>query len=155
MSGIEYHNTVDNSATIVDSTVKNMLNASEDGENTAVYPLPGENESNAYIPPRTESYETEITNENCFIELPHQIERLIKVEAYCQNTSAEARYYTDATKYVYEFSQWTTLPTRGVSVNLTIPYRESRLYYRIGDKRIENLNGDLIGSLLGLSLIHI
>lgn len=148
MSGIEYHNTVDNSATIVDSTVKNMLNASEDGENTAVYPLPGENESDAYIPPRTESYNVEITDDNCFIEVDRPIERIIKLEGYCQVSGTDdsiTRQYRDITPYIYEYNQWLIL-FKSLSIitykNVGEPYRNTRLFYRQGSKKIENLNSD-------------
>lgn len=151
MSGIERHNTVDNSATVVDSTVKNMLNASENGENTAVYPLPGENESDAYTPPRTESYNVEITDDNCFIEVPYPIESLVKVEGYVQTLTgsglAGERKYQDITFYVLEYENWKTLMQGNAFTSSGKGYRNSRLYYRQGEKRIENLNSFVVKSL--------
>lgn len=147
ITNIEFNNTVDNCATVVDSTVKNMLNASENGENTAVYPLPGADKSNAYAPPRTESYNVEITDENCFIELPHPIERIIKLEGYCQTRSNlgslnGTRTYKDITQYLCEYNEWITLQ-EGVTNLLLNPYRKSRYYYKAGKKRIENLNSSV------------
>lgn len=139
---VEYHTTTDGSATVVDSTVENMLNSSANGENTAVYPLPGENESNNYVPPRAESYEYEITDTNCFIEVPHAIEKVLKLEVYQRYSTAEQekKFYSNATEYLLEYDDWVVLK-EGIAVVSTIltPARITRFYYKRGERRIENI----------------
>lgn len=151
---VEYHTTTDGSATVVDSTVENMLNSSANGENTAVYPLPGNEDvsvpvngttvkmarNNNFAPPRTESYEYEITDTNCFVEVPHAIEKVLKLETYSWSKNGtgtrQSRIYGDITSALLEFSEWKTLPES----SLTLKSRDYKFYYTIGGRRIENLS---------------
>ena len=148
---VEYHTTTDGSATVVDSTVENMLNSSANGENTAVYPLPGNEDvsvpvngmtvkmarNNNFAPPRTESYEYEITDENCFVEVPHAIEKVLKLETYSKKNNGSAeRGYCDITSNLKEYSDWVVLK----ETTNNISSRNYYLYYTIGGRRIENIN---------------
>lgn len=157
MEYVEYHTTTDGSATVVDSTVENMLNSSVNGENTAVCPLPGNEDTvvsvnnynikmarnNNFVPPRTESYEYEITKNNCFFEVPHPIEKVLRLETYSKkNSGAAERGYCDITSSLKEYSEWITLKETTNDKNS----RNYYLYYSIGGRRIENIN-NAIGNI--------
>lgn len=134
---VEYHTTTDGSATIVDSTVENMLNSSANGENTAVYPLPGLGVSDNYVPPRAEDYEIEVDPDTSFIEVPHTIEKVLKLEYFTRYKEVVNK---DITSYLLEYSNWIALP-KGTAWNpQPAEERIRRLYYKIGGRRIENLS---------------
>lgn len=156
---VEYHTTTDGSATIVDSTVENMLNSSANGENTAVYPLPGNEDvsvpvngttvkmarNNNFVPPRTESYEYEITDANCFVEVPHAIERVLKLETYSSKDNVPPeRGYQNITNQLLEYSDWVVLKETTNDVNS----RNYYLYYTIGGRRIENIRKDTLENIV-------
>lgn len=140
---VEYHTTTDGSATVVDSTVENMLNSSVNGENTAVYPLPGNEISGNYGAVKTESYDVQITNDNCFFEVPHPIEKILKIEIFYSmiaTTKNERYYYLVPNTEIKEYDEWILLRDSYIGDSFADYKTKGQcLYYKRGEQKVENL----------------
>lgn len=136
------HTGIEGQANVVDSTVKNLLNVSENGENTAVYPA-----YDGYKAVSTESSLYVIETADSFLKLPHPIAKVIKMECRVPSVKKEGDY----SRYIVEFDKWKTLRRVAIFPYPPKQYQNTCAYYIYNTDIINIQNIKWIAKEIGTS----